>query len=284
MSSSVFMRREASCSPPAPPRSHISASISSMNTTDGARKRASSNNTRTSFSESPRYLETTVDAETLKKTHFSFSFAPDSPPPDSVATAFASMVFPVPGGPCSRTPRQGRSRPVNSAGYRNGATTASRRIFLATARPATSSHRTSGDPTYTSRRMTRASALRSSEPKSTGVPESGSGPRAGASANRTRDDVDAASRRLRDAAPSPAPTPTTPKSLSGAWSAPLAARAVALPTMGAIAVLVRALGTPPFRAPPRAPDSAPPTTSVFVFSESSSRALPSRPAGLDSRV
>ena len=43
----------------------------------------------TSFSESPRHLLTRVDAEMLKKVVL-----------HSVATAFASSVLPVPGGPC----------------------------------------------------------------------------------------------------------------------------------------------------------------------------------------
>mmetsp|Transcript_91505 Transcript_91505/g.144578 ORF Transcript_91505/g.144578 Transcript_91505/m.144578 type:complete len:228 (+) Transcript_91505:862-1545(+) len=43
----------------------------------------------------------------------------------SVATAFASNVLPVPGGPNSKTPFQGVSNPVNSSGYFSGITTAS---------------------------------------------------------------------------------------------------------------------------------------------------------------
>jgi len=49
---------------------------------------ARSKSTRTSFSESPRYLETMDEALMLKKVVL-----------HSVATAFASMVLPVPGGP-----------------------------------------------------------------------------------------------------------------------------------------------------------------------------------------
>ncbi len=59
-----------------------------------------SNRIRTSFSDSPRYLEVSVDEDTLKKVV-----------PHSVATAFASMVLPVPGGPTIKTPRQGRRIP-----------------------------------------------------------------------------------------------------------------------------------------------------------------------------
>lgn len=52
-----------------------------------------SNRILTSFSDSPRYLEERVDAETLKKVV-----------PHSVATALARSVFPVPGGPTINTP------------------------------------------------------------------------------------------------------------------------------------------------------------------------------------
>jgi len=48
---------------------------------------------RTIFSDSPRYLLPSVEAETLKKVVA-----------HSVATALASMVFPVPGGPKSNIP------------------------------------------------------------------------------------------------------------------------------------------------------------------------------------
>lgn len=52
-----------------------------------------SNRILTSFSLSPRYLEVRVEEETLKKVV-----------PHSVATALASSVFPVPGGPTISTP------------------------------------------------------------------------------------------------------------------------------------------------------------------------------------
>lgn len=48
---------------------------------------------RTSFSDSPLYLEVSVDEDTLKKVVL-----------HSVATALASSVLPVPGGPTMRTP------------------------------------------------------------------------------------------------------------------------------------------------------------------------------------
>ncbi len=43
----------------------------------------------------------------------------------SVATALASMVFPVPGGPKSSSPFHGCNSPVKSSGYLSGITTAS---------------------------------------------------------------------------------------------------------------------------------------------------------------
>lgn len=52
-----------------------------------------SNSRRTSFSDSPLYLEVRVEEDTLKKVV-----------PHSVATALANMVFPVPGGPTISTP------------------------------------------------------------------------------------------------------------------------------------------------------------------------------------
>ena len=52
-----------------------------------------SNSSLTSFSDSPRYFEVKVDEVTLKNVV-----------PHSVATAFANIVFPVPGGPTMHTP------------------------------------------------------------------------------------------------------------------------------------------------------------------------------------
>lgn len=55
---------------------------------------------RTSFSDSPLYFEVRVEDDTLKNVV-----------PHSVATAFANIVFPVPGGPTISTPFQGRRIP-----------------------------------------------------------------------------------------------------------------------------------------------------------------------------
>jgi len=57
----------------------------------------------TSFSDSPLYLEVSVDEDTLKKVVL-----------HSVATAFASIVLPVPGGPTIKTPFQGRRIPFKT--------------------------------------------------------------------------------------------------------------------------------------------------------------------------
>lgn len=64
-----------------------------------------SNSSLTSFSESPRYLEVRVEEETLKNVV-----------PHSVATAFANIVFPVPGGPTISTPFHGRRMPCECSG------------------------------------------------------------------------------------------------------------------------------------------------------------------------
>ena len=56
---------------------------------------------RTSFSDSPLYLEVRVEELTLKNVV-----------PHSVATAFANIVLPVPGGPTIRTPLQGLLMPL----------------------------------------------------------------------------------------------------------------------------------------------------------------------------
>lgn len=52
-----------------------------------------SNRRRTSFSDSPLYLDVSVEEETLKNVVL-----------HSVATALARSVFPVPGGPTISTP------------------------------------------------------------------------------------------------------------------------------------------------------------------------------------
>mmetsp|Transcript_9771 Transcript_9771/g.20325 ORF Transcript_9771/g.20325 Transcript_9771/m.20325 type:complete len:385 (-) Transcript_9771:963-2117(-) len=126
---SVLMRRDASCSDA--DRAERSESISSMKMIAGCRSRATSNSARMSFSPSPIHLEVTVAALIVKNVHLA-----------SVATALASSVFPVPGGPNSSTPRTGARRPVNRSARSAGKITISCRARLGFSRPATSAHLT----------------------------------------------------------------------------------------------------------------------------------------------
>ena len=84
----------SSCPPPRPlPRLLATASISSINTIHGAFFFASWNRSRTREAPTPTNISTKSEPEILKKGT-----------PASPATAFAKRVFPVPGGPSSRTP------------------------------------------------------------------------------------------------------------------------------------------------------------------------------------
>mmetsp|Transcript_18672 Transcript_18672/g.40125 ORF Transcript_18672/g.40125 Transcript_18672/m.40125 type:complete len:309 (-) Transcript_18672:3809-4735(-) len=76
-----------------------SESTSSRKMTVGAILCAIENSARTCFSPSPNHLDARLDMEQYMK------FAPDSE-----ATAFASIVLPVPGGPNSSTPLVGLAR------------------------------------------------------------------------------------------------------------------------------------------------------------------------------
>ena len=62
-----------------------------------------SNKRRTSFSDSPLYLDVRVEEDTLKNVV-----------PHSVATAFASIVLPVPGGPTISTPWKAKTKVMNN--------------------------------------------------------------------------------------------------------------------------------------------------------------------------
>ena len=68
----------------------------------------------TNFSASPCHLEVSVEADILKKVAFA-----------SRASAFASKVFPFPGGPYSRRPLAGDRRPWNRSALRAGKMTIS---------------------------------------------------------------------------------------------------------------------------------------------------------------
>lgn len=61
-----------------------------------------------------------------------------------VATDFANIVLPVPGGPNSKTPLHGYRMPVNKWGYFSGSETAYLRSLLASYRPTMSENLTFG--------------------------------------------------------------------------------------------------------------------------------------------
>ena len=98
-------------------------------------------------SDSPRYLDASVLLEMLKNVV-----------PHSVATAFASMVLPVPGGPNIKTPFHGRRMPWKYSGIHSGNTTASSSRRFASPKPAMSSQRTEGDRSRISRSRPSASS------------------------------------------------------------------------------------------------------------------------------
>mmetsp|Transcript_35423 Transcript_35423/g.88608 ORF Transcript_35423/g.88608 Transcript_35423/m.88608 type:complete len:254 (+) Transcript_35423:636-1397(+) len=153
---SDLTRREASCSPAAPRDVHRE-SISSMKMVEGAWYRARSKRIRTMRSDSPRYLDARVEDEILKKVV-----------PHSVATALASMVLPVPGGPNMSTPFHGRRMPWKYSGIHSGSTTASSSSLLASVSPAMSSQRTDGELSRMS--LCSPSASSASAPVNSGPP------------------------------------------------------------------------------------------------------------------
>lgn len=83
------------------------------------------------FSDSPRHFEITELAATLKNV---------TVPNVSELSALASIVLPMPGGPCNSTPLHGRTTPLKSSGYSQGCTTLSCKIDLASSLPCTSDH------------------------------------------------------------------------------------------------------------------------------------------------
>mmetsp|Transcript_17107 Transcript_17107/g.40805 ORF Transcript_17107/g.40805 Transcript_17107/m.40805 type:complete len:219 (+) Transcript_17107:841-1497(+) len=128
---SVFNRRDASCSPSE--RAVSRESTSSMKIMEGCRAVATANNARTSFSPTPCHLEVRDDAEMEKKVHDA-----------SVATAFASIVLPVPGGPNNSRPRGGARMPVKISGRVAGRMTISSSCAFAVSSPAILSQHTDG--------------------------------------------------------------------------------------------------------------------------------------------
>ena len=138
----VLTTRSVTCgSPRPPPRAGARLSISSMNNTQGATCRARANRRAICCSLSPYHFDNKSEDLTAIK----FAAA-------SRATAFASKVFPVPGGPYSRNPLAGRMpNRRNASGLRSGSSTPSFKRIWASSSPPTSSQRTSGACTMTSR-------------------------------------------------------------------------------------------------------------------------------------
>src|SRR5919204_4663447 len=116
------------------PRVAPTASSSSMKTMAGRALRASRNRRRMRAAPRPANISTNDDADCAKNLAF-----------DSFATALASNVLPVPGGPCSRMPR-GTLAPSRRKrlGSRRKSTT-SRSSSFASSTPATSSHLIASD-------------------------------------------------------------------------------------------------------------------------------------------
>ena len=104
-------------------------SSSSMNTMDGALSFASSNSSRTRRAPSPMYFWTSSDPTIRMKVAFVWC-----------ATALASSVLPVPGGPTRSTPFGG-SMPtlLYSSGLSSGSSTASLTSMICSSSPPTSS-------------------------------------------------------------------------------------------------------------------------------------------------
>ncbi len=94
----VCSRSSLDTAAPEPARRWPMASISSMKMMAGERLRAWSNRSRTRAAPTPTNSSTKLDPVTEKKTT-----------PASPATARASSVLPVPGGPTMSTPRGTRA-------------------------------------------------------------------------------------------------------------------------------------------------------------------------------
>ena len=130
ISTRIWLRvcSRSSCEPPRPaPRWRPTASISSTKTMQGLLRLAWSKRSRTRLAPTPTNISTNSEPEMLKKGT-----------PASPATARASRVLPVPGGPTSSTPRGMRApRELNFSGYLRNSTTSWSSV-LASSTPATS--------------------------------------------------------------------------------------------------------------------------------------------------
>mmetsp|Transcript_43717 Transcript_43717/g.107307 ORF Transcript_43717/g.107307 Transcript_43717/m.107307 type:complete len:336 (-) Transcript_43717:452-1459(-) len=121
----VLSRSEFDCA--CAVRARPMASISSMNTIDGAALRASANSARTRAGPTPTNISWKSEPATLK-----------NGTPASPAVALASSVLPVPGGPTSSAPFGMRApRRLNFFGRRKNSTNSITSV-LASSRPATS--------------------------------------------------------------------------------------------------------------------------------------------------
>jgi hypothetical protein len=122
---SAFIIAVASWSPLL--RSRRNESISSMKIMLGCVFCARLNNPATNLFDSPNHLFVNTDAAMLMKVA-----------PDSLARALASIVFPHPGGPYSRTPLGAANRDDDErkrAGYRSGMMTDSCNEEMMSSRP-----------------------------------------------------------------------------------------------------------------------------------------------------
>ena len=115
------------------PRFGAIESSSSKKMTHGLASRARWNTRRTFASDSPMYMLSSSGPLTEKKLS-----------EHVVATALASSVLPVPGGPYRSTPLRFFTPSLNSSGCSSGSCTVSRISSLTAARPPTSSHDTLG--------------------------------------------------------------------------------------------------------------------------------------------
>jgi hypothetical protein len=143
------------------PRRPPTASSSSMKMIAGSCLRATSNSRRIRAAPRPANISTNDAADWAKNCA-----------PDSCATAFASSVLPVPGGPCRRTPFGTRApRSWNGFGSRRNSTSSSSSAF-ASSTPAMSANETDSSEdgliccgltrgiTFSVRHMTKISAMK----------------------------------------------------------------------------------------------------------------------------
>ncbi|OPX63729.1 MAG: hypothetical protein A4E30_00580 [Methanomassiliicoccales archaeon PtaB.Bin215] len=141
--SSCEITLSVTCESESPPRVGAMESISSMKMMHGAACLALRKVSRTAFSLSPTHLLRNSGPLMLMKLLS-----------DSVATAFASMVFPVPGGPYRSTPLGGSALMCSKRpAYFSGHSTASFSSAFTASNPPISSQCRFGDSISTSRML-----------------------------------------------------------------------------------------------------------------------------------